>query len=413
MEGGRNMSRKTRKVLTWIMTIIIIVIALFNLPYQKIKESTHTFFNNIFNFFNNIDRVITTDPNTSYDHHIKNITFYTNNNNHYAVFEFHKIDPENISTMTINNETFDETNFTYEEKTLIVDITSLIGDGEVTTINVTRIYTKNDKEHISTLSTSFNKAINYQIIEQRKKSLVGIRATTSSFFSSSSNWGSGVILTKTEVKKTHWFNEYTMYEYLIVTNSHVVEDSRVFYVYYDNADDEYPKNTGMRRPKESVRLLGHYTKKADLALLVLTTFDGSLVPLDDPQITNFEAVPIEVNNTVFLIGSPVINDVPAFNSYKIGKIINTSKPITLKDSDLCSTGCYSIQSKTYLGEGSSGGGLFDIDGNLIGINFAGNDTHEEAYALPITLLFDALRELVPQAQQTKGSLATSFYLSLV
>ena len=32
------MSRKTRKVLTWIMTIIIIVIALFNLPYQRLKN---------------------------------------------------------------------------------------------------------------------------------------------------------------------------------------------------------------------------------------------------------------------------------------------------------------------------------------------------------------------------------------
>lgn len=404
------MSKNTKRILNWLITIFLILFILIKLPYGKIKDATNTLFNSIDEFIKNVGNVVSVQENSSFDHHIKNITFFIEDDKCYAAFEFYTINPLDVSIITINDEDYYVDSFSYQNNFLVVDVSDLICENNITPLSVSKIYTKNHKEHISTLTTIFHKEINYQIIEQKKQSVVGIRTQKSAFFNTSSTWGSGIILSKNTIIKSNWFSEYTMYEYLIVTNSHVVEKGNVYYVYNKNENDEYPKKTGLYKPNETVELLGHYTEDTDLAFLILTTYNDFLIPLDDEQFITNETVPIETNDTVFLIGSPFISDKPAFNSYKIGKIKETSAKIILADSDLCKTGCESIKTSAYLGEGSSGGGLFDINGNLIGINFAGSENHEEAFAIPIKIVIDAYLELLPQIQ-VKRSLATSFFLS--
>jgi|SRR5690554_1468287 len=404
-----EMSKKTKNILNSLLLVVLIGFILINLPYGKIKNAAYSIITNIDDFINNIDAVILIDDNSSFDQHIKNITFNNDNDEYYAIFEFNSINPLNVSVITINDTLFTEDFFTVHNNTLIVDITSLITSDDVVKIDVSTIYTKNNKEHISTLSTSFYKQINYETIEKSKKSVVTIEAKNSLFFNTSSAWGSGVILNKQPIIKSGSFRDYQMYEYFIVTNSHVVGDYNIFNIYKNNMNNEYPKNSSFFEPNETVELLGHYTKNTDLAFLLLTTFDDSLVPLDDKQFIDNEPVPINKEDVVYLIGSPFINNRPAFESYKIGKIENTSMPINLTDSPLCSSGCQSIKSTAYLGEGSSGGGLFDIHGNLIGINFAGSENSLDAFAIPITTVFEAINELeYVLSLKEKRSLATSF-----
>lgn len=402
------MTNKKTKILNWIVLSALIVLLLFTLPYKNIKQRASTFINNIGDFLNNIESIITQPNNTSSDHHIKNITFYSEENNYYAIIEFNSIVASNVSSITINKKEFFKDDFTYTDKSLVVDISSLIKSGDATKINISTILTKNNYTHISTLETAFYKSVNYQIIEEAKKSIVGIRAHDSSFLATSSAWGSGIILKKSTTVKAGLFNDYIMFEYLIITNYHVVENKSSFYVYNKDEDDKYPKSTKLREPNETVELIGYFSKITDLAVLKLTTFDDSLIPLNDPQFTTKEPIEINEDDPVFLIGSPFIGNSISFNSYKIGKIKSTSKTITLIDSDICAFGCESIQTTAFLGEGSSGGGLFDINGNLIGIHFAGNDKYQEAFAIPLYIVVEALDELFA-ITETKRSLATSFF----
>lgn len=406
------MNDRTKKFLSWLMLVIVVGFVFVAMPYDKIKDVTNTLINNIDDFINNIDGAVTVNNNSSSDHHIKNTTFYKEDDIYYVEFSFYSINPSNVLGITINNKIFEEDTLSYLDDILIVDISSLITDDEITPINVSVIYTKDNKQHISTLVTSYHKGVNYQTIEEKRLSLVGIKGQKNAFFNTSSNWGSGVILSKKTVTKSGFFNEFTMYEYIIVTNYHVIEGSSVFYIYNDSESDEYPKRTPISHPNETVELIGTYTKNTDLAFLSLITFDDSLAPLDDKQFITKEAVSFDKNDTVFLIGSPVINDKTMFNSYKIGQITEVAKSITLIDSDeLCKFGCEGIGNTAYLGKGSSGGGLFDISGNLIGINFAGDvDNAIEAFAIPIYIVLEAY-EIVNEYE--KRSLATSFFLILL
>lgn len=403
------MKEYTKRILTWLMTIIIVLFIFINLPNRKIKDATNALFNNIDNFIKNIDNVITIQENLSFDQNIRNITFFIEDDNCFAIFEFRFINPSDVLKIKINNKNYQRDSFSFEKNRLFVNITDLICENDITPLTISKIYTKGQKEYNCTLTTIYHKEINYELIEEKKQSMVGIRAQKSALFNSYSTWGSGIILSKQAIIKSTWRSDYTMYEYLIVTNSHVVENRDVFYIYNNNENDEYPKKTELFQPNETVELLGLYTKDTDLAFLVLTTFEDSLVPLDDEQLINNDFIPINTSDTVFIIGSPIINNKPAFNSYKIGKIKLTSEKINLEDSDLCSSGCESIKTSAYLGNGSSGGGLFDVDGNLIGINFAGNPkTNDEAFAIPLRIVFEALQELWPQTQ-VKRSHATSFF----
>lgn len=404
------MSNKNNKIINWILLTIIIILTLFSLPFDKVKTSALKFFDNIDNFITNIATDFSLTKNTSADHHISNISFTEDNDNYFAVLTFRSINIKNITSITINNIEFYANDFIYDDnEKLTINISDIVSSNNSTIIKITSIKTSS-KNHLSTLETTFYKSVNYEIIEQRKKSLVGVASRGSRFAHNPTNkWGSGIILTQNEVTKSGLFNDFTMYEYIIITNSHVVDKGDYFFIYYNDENDEYPKSTKFFEPTETVELLGIYTTNTDLAILKLTTFNGSLTPLNDEQFISQEATDIAVGDRVFLIGSPFINNTTLFNSYKIGYIKDTLKTISLANTDICSDGCYSIKSTAYLGEGSSGGALFDIDGNLIGVNFAGSEEYEEAFAIPIWQVFKALDEILG-VNYIKRSQTTSFFM---
>lgn len=403
------MSDKTRKILSWILISFVVLTSFFTLPLQQIKNSAAKFVDNIHEFISDINNVFTINDNSSADHHIKNLTFLKEGDNFYALIEFNGIEASSVTSIEINDVTFTEI-FLYPNinNAISVDITSIIEDGESTNINVSIIKT-NNAEHISTLKTTFYKSVDYQLIQERQKSIVGISAAKFSFSRQiSSTWGSGVIFSKKKFIKTNfWGQPYNEYEYLIITNYHVVENADTFDIHHGSYGNTLATFSG-----NNIKLLGVYTKHTDLAILRLTTRDGSLVPLDDEQFKTRTAVPVENGQIVFGIGSPYVNDKVMFNSYKIGLVERSDYVLgQLYDSELCKDGCHSIKTSVYQGEGSSGGGVFDFEGNLIGIHFAGNSEYRQSFEIPMELVFEAIDAILGD-YELKRSLTTSFFIPL-
>lgn len=403
------MSGKTRKILSWFLILFVVLISFLTIPLDKVKKTAGNFIDNIHDFISDINNVFTINDNSSSDHHIKNITFFNQNDSYFAIIEFNGIEATSIISIKINNITFREFSILDDYKnTISVDISELVDEDESTNINISIIKT-NKTVYISTLQTTFYKAINYETILEKQKSIVGIESTRLGFSTNlSSSWGSGVIFNKKKVIKSNfWGQRYVEYEYLIITNYHVVENADIFDIHYG-----YYGNTLANLTNSNIELLGVYTKHTDLAILKLTTKDGSLVALDDEQFTTREPVAVKNNQLVFAIGSPYINDKPLFNSYKIGQVERINYNLgQLQDSDLCKEGCNSIKTSAYQGEGSSGGGVFDIDGNLIGIHFAGNSEYRISFEIPIELVFEAI-DFILKDYQMKRSQATSFFIQL-
>lgn len=403
------MNNKTRKILSWFLILFVVLISFFTIPFDKVKKSAADFIDNIHDFISDINNVFTINNNSSSDHHIKNISFLRDNDSYFAVIEFNGIEASSVTSIEINNITFTEF-FILEDRTntISVDISEIIGDDESTNISISLIET-NKTIHISTLQTTFYKSVNYETILEKQKSVVGISSTKLGFATSvSSAWGSGVIFNKKKVIKTNfWGQKYEEYEYLIITNYHVVENADIFDIHYG-----YYGNSLANLANNNIELLGVYTKHTDLAILKLTTKDGSLVAIDDDQFLTRNPVPVENNQLVFAIGSPYVNDEVMFNSYKIGQVERINYNLgQLQDSDLCKDGCHSIKTSAYQGEGSSGGGVFDIDGNLIGIHFAGNSEYRVSFEIPLELVFEAM-DVILANYQVKRSHVTSFFIPL-
>lgn len=210
------------------------------------------------------------------------------------------------------------------------------------------------------------KDIDFNTILEKEKSIVGV--------SLGRTWGSGIIIEKNKTTKTNIFGkEKSVYEYLILTAQHVVKRNLKISIHYNNTYNTYG----------DVKILGVYTDNSDLALLKLTTKDGSLIPLDDQQFINNESIDYNVGDTVFSIGSPM-NKKIAFNAVSSGVIINKNEQIMLKEERRLA-----IKTTATLGSGSSGGALFDKNGNLIGLNFAGDSNNNYGFAVPIEIILQA------------------------
>jgi serine protease Do len=143
---------------------------------------------------------------------------------------------------------------------------------------------------------------------------------------------------------------------LIATNCHVALSGRFLLI-----EVNYKNHLGR---------LFYYNQKHDLCLIEIV---GS--PLNPVNIRPSKSV--RIGEEVFAIGNPEMHEKTISRGIISNKLINDGIEI--------------LQTDASISQGSSGGGLFDMDGNLIGLTFATHKTAENmTYALPTELIIDVL-----------------------
>lgn len=287
---------------------------------------------------------------------------------------------DDITAIYVNDVKYQEfTNLSNENDeelliNFIIDVTFNGEDYLVYKINAIEINNK-----IVNFSNEFiiYKTIDNNIISLKKQSVVGI------YSPKSRTWGSGVVIKEKEIIN----GPKTLYEYYILTNYHVVKDAKganPYEIVFDNLNSKLTRN---------ISLISYASETADLALLKVVTASKILKALDDEQFETFVPVNYDLYDPVFAIGSPSNGVSYDFNQVKGGYITKMEVNVTLKDDNkICTKGCHALQTSAIQGKGSSGGGVFDRNGNLIGLHFAGNDIDNISSEIPISIILEFLYE---------------------
>lgn len=310
-----------------------------------------------------------------------------------AYITFDHTEFDKINSITINNIIYTSFSKVPHDKYLVISIRleDLFMADETSKKIKLNSYEINTVTYTSSITITAFREINYDVVEAKKQSVVGIQTrVTNKFGSRSIAWGSGVIYKKVPIKVIQLGIQTTYYEYYIITNAHVVEGGNDFIVHYQSQTNTYPKH-----PNDTIVLVGTYTVNTDIAVLKLTTKQSNLVALNDKQFETKVPVEITEGQVVFAIGSPVNTEGGYdFNNVKEGTILHTKSTVYLKDdNELCNTGCVAIQTSAFQGNGSSGGGVFNTVGELVGIHFAANLDNETASEIPMARVLEALEHI--------------------
>lgn len=210
--------------------------------------------------------------------------------------------------------------------------------------------------------------------EIAKSSSIGVKISNRSLLGTINETGSGVI-----IKRTKQYNN--TYYYLAVTNRHV---------------------TGTKINGELSVYLGNsiyveanlvtYDTDTDLALISFTT--GVLL-----NVVTFNQSELKCGQFAIAVGSPYDLE-NYFNTVTVGSISATDRihiENNLNGEEIENT---YIQHDAAINSGNSGGGLFDIYGNLIGINtwklVGDNSDHIEgmSFAIPVSTVLDVFASYV-------------------
>jgi S1-C subfamily serine protease len=330
------------------------------------------------------------------------------------VVYFKFVNENSLESITINYTTY--TNYVYEyDKDIFVacfPIDIVYENGEIKKEVYVNSFIVNDKTYYSSKSITAFKGVYHEVIERVKKSVVKVLIEDTGYFSTRVEHGSGVIFKK-EISKTKTPFGAQMYDYYILTNFHVIQsriENNRFYgkisIRYLDVDNSYPKYFFDR-----VDVVGWYTKDTDIAILRLTTTDANIQALEDEQFITHEALTVTEGQTVFLIGSPVSIKESKFNEVNEGVVLNTRSLVKLQDDTiLCKDGCKAIKISAYLGQGSSGGGSFDSNGNLIGLHFAGSPDIGYSSEIPMEIVLEAIEYIIGKPKsETQIESFTSFF----
>ena len=124
----------------------------------------------------------------------------------------------------------------------------------------------------------------------------------------------------------------------------------------------------------------------DLALLKITLAEGSeVLPV---SVRNTEKSQLMLGETVIAIGNPLGY---LTNTVTDGILSSLEREISVEGTDMLL-----MQISAAVNSGNSGGGLFDINGSLIGIvnaKIAGNDVEGIGFAIPIDTVIDVITQL--------------------
>lgn len=166
----------------------------------------------------------------------------------------------------------------------------------------------------------------------------------------------------------------------IITNHHVVEDA-----------DSYTITTYDGTTYDAV-LIGS-DEKSDIAVLKVDAHD--LIPA-----TLADSSQVQVGDTAIVIGNPLGT---LGGTVTDGIISATSRTITVNDQAM-----ELLQTNAQINSGNSGGGLFDGNGNLIGIvnakdsgtTSSGTTIEGLGFAIPINTAFDIATQLMENGEVT-------------
>ena len=195
-------------------------------------------------------------------------------------------------------------------------------------------------------------------------------------------YGSGVIIGKTDD------------ELLIVTNNHVaVYDKSGNTMYYSyTASTKERKVTFVDGTEVTANLKGA-DSEADIAVLAVKLSDipeDTLNAISVATIDNSDDV--KVGQGVMAIG----NALGLGQTTTFGHVSALNKEVTTSDDNVTRT---MMQIDASINAGNSGGGLFDANGHLIGINSAkssGEGVEGMGYAIPISSVEDLINNMMNQ-----------------
>ncbi len=192
------------------------------------------------------------------------------------------------------------------------------------------------------------------------KSTIAIRTTTTTGFNEDIISGSGFVFKEDD---THYY---------AVTNHHVIDSnasnptfSTITYQVKTYEDSTY---------FDAEIVISN--EDLDLAILKFTKNNRSQI--ESINITQRLGYRLQANELVLAVGNPL----RFYNNVSIGMYEQIS---LIENVDFIV-----IQHSAEIDEGSSGGALVDVDGNLIGINTWGSDDGNKSFAIPSFVLYNFL-----------------------
>lgn len=124
----------------------------------------------------------------------------------------------------------------------------------------------------------------------------------------------------------------------------------------------------------------------DLAILKVDLFGLDFVPMKDRSIKVLEEDHYFASEIVVAIGTPI--DFSLQNTVTVGRIASDKHRVAFAEGNVYHD---LIQHTAPINHGNSGGGLFDLDGNLIALNTLGNDNANSLFfAVPVYALIEVL-----------------------
>lgn len=197
----------------------------------------------------------------------------------------------------------------------------------------------------------------------------------------SESCGSGIIVGKTDK------------ELLMVTNYHVIADNNTLTVVfsYDEASEE---------PNAVEAYVKGYDESRDLAVIAI-----SMDHLTDDVLSKISVASIG-DSTALGLGEQVVaigNALGYGQSVTTGIVSALNRTISTDGSSTSDGNTY-IQTDAAINPGNSGGALFNMNGELIGINsakIASNEIEGMGYAIPISDVKDMIEDMMNQTARTK------------
>ena len=211
------------------------------------------------------------------------------------------------------------------------------------------------------------------IAESAMPSVVAIKGTTSveaySWFGEGQTYdtpssGSGIIIGKNDT------------ELLVVTNNHVVEDTKDLSVVF--IDNEEVKASVKGRDSDN-----------DIAIMAVKLEDIKPETLEKIAVAHMgDSDELKVGQGVVAIG----NALGYGQSVTVGYVSAIDREVTTKDSSIKNL----LQTDAAINPGNSGGALLNMNGEVIGINtakYASTEVEGMGYAIPISKVKDIIAEL--------------------
>lgn len=224
-----------------------------------------------------------------------------------------------------------------------------------------------------------------------------VRSMWGNFTQETESAGSGIIIGQTDT------------ELLILTNYHVVEDNKTLSVVFsweedeENADDADICNAVVK----------DYDSSRDIAVIAINLSDLSSDTLSKIAIATVG------NSDDLVLGEQVVaigNALGYGQSVTTGIVSALDREVETSSSDGSDTNTNTyIQTDAAINPGNSGGALFNMQGELVGVNSAkiGGDTIEGmGYAIPISEILDDVQNMMNQETRTEVAEEDRGYLGV-